>query len=379
MLPPLNERVLIAWSPDAKPRIIRVASQIGKIECHVVNTQVLPPVDPDGLPAEEWLLADWAASAPDIRFYPLHAFTALFKAGLEKETLSLDYLKLISEEMKSKAVDRVVNRADRFARRLRIKKQRKAKVKEPVVRPIPTELLAIPCDRNGKPLRQLSQDDLNALVDRYQNCNDLAARNTALLGNTKLAYRFVLKKGNKKHDEDFKQEAITGLSKAIEKFDTARGLRFSTYATHWLKANVIRYMNKQVLEESAPMPGSKVIESAGVTPKDRLAHKSIYAAVEHENNGVEELLDTLVDAESVQHSETFHSSKQVNRMLELITQVLDKMDDPRMRIIVERRLLADDPESLEELGARLSLSRERVRVLINKLNNNIRNAFALEM
>ena len=45
--------------------------------------------------------------------------------------------------------------------------------------------------------------------------------------------------------EDLVQEGIIGLLEAINKFDVARGNRFSTYATYWIRQAIVRSIEKQ--------------------------------------------------------------------------------------------------------------------------------------
>jgi RNA polymerase sigma-32 factor len=58
-----------------------------------------------------------------------------------------------------------------------------------------------------------------------------------------------------------------------------------------------------------------------------------------------------------------------------VCRLMQSMND-RERYIVERRLLADEAETLAEIGRHLSLSRERVRQLEERLKHKLRRALA---
>ncbi|HEY4220410.1 MAG TPA: hypothetical protein VGO62_03690, partial [Myxococcota bacterium] len=64
------------------------------------------------------------------------------------------------------------------------------------------------------------------------------------------------------------------------------------------------------------------------------------------------------------HTLRFERDSAVAEVLEGIVQ---EIGDPRLKTIIEKRLLADEPETLAVLGDRLNLSREGARLLENKV------------
>lgn len=81
--------------------------------------------------------------------------------------------------------------------------------------------------------------------------SNVKIRNQLLLANKKLVGLFIglIAKRNRniiqKHYDDLQQEGLIGLTKAIDHFDPTRGIRFSTYAGHWVLQALTAYITKQ--------------------------------------------------------------------------------------------------------------------------------------
>lgn len=186
---------------------------------------------------------------------------------------------------------------------------------------------------------------------------------------------------------DLVEEGNLGLMHALEKFDPERGFRFSTYATWWIRQNIERaIMNQsrtirlpvhvvkelnQVLRAQRHIEANADGESSLEQIADRLGKsiedvRSILALSEHTAS-----LDAPLDIDpSLSIGESLADEHQVSADIaiqcteveclvrEWITMLSDKQ-----RMVIRHRYGIDECEllTLEELAARLELTRERVR------------------
>ena len=200
---------------------------------------------------------------------------------------------------------------------------------------------------------------------------------------------------------DLIQEGNLGLLKAIEKFDPERGLRLSSCARWWIRAHVLKHLmdNHRLIRVGTTQAQRKLFfnlrkahkhfKSLGVeaTPERIAQHLevkardvcemeqrmfnqelSLNAPLRGEDESIG-MIDVLPSpGESAERS---IARQQMQRLLaERLKRFGDKLEG-RDVDIWERRLLSEDPLTLQELGQRFGVSRERARQLEARLTSKL--------
>ncbi len=175
---------------------------------------------------------------------------------------------------------------------------------------------------------------------------DTAARDELVRRNLPLVLSFVRKQAlaGVQIDEVI-QEGNLGLLRAVEKYDPDAGTRFATYAVWWIRAFVWRYLKGA---RSAVRPRSGVTARADLSLDAPLDEESDMTYLERvEDDG--ETPDVRYAARE--------ADANVQRALEKVRSRVGGLGWD----IIHRRLGQDPPETLETIGRRWGLSRERVR------------------
>ncbi|WP_224361828.1 sigma-70 family RNA polymerase sigma factor [Hyalangium versicolor] len=194
--------------------------------------------------------------------------------------------------------------------------------------------------------QQLTREQEYDLARRARKGEE-AARQTLATSNLAFVVAVAKKFANRgARLDDLIQEGNVGLMKAIEHFDPKKNVRFATYAVWWIRAYITRYLK----DNRSQVRG-------GESERGSMVDFSLDASIDEE--GETTFLDRLEDAgPTPQDSFLFH--EQNVEVQEALAKVRKRIGDLGWDILQER-LTQDKPLTLEELGQRWGVSRERVR------------------
>jgi RNA polymerase primary sigma factor len=196
----------------------------------------------------------------------------------------------------------------------------------------------------GRP--QLTREQEYALARRARK-GDERARETLALSNLAFVVAVAKKFSHRgARLDDLVQEGNVGLMKAIEHFDPKKNVRFATYAVWWIRAYITRYLkdNRSQVRGGESERGSMVDFSLDVTIDE---------------DGETTFLERLEEP-GAGPQDTFIGKEQDEEVQAALAKVKKRIGDLGWDIVQER-LTQDKPRTLEELGQRWGVSRERVR------------------
>lgn len=164
--------------------------------------------------------------------------------------------------------------------------------------------------------------------------------------------------------EDLVQEGTLGLIRATETFEPERSLRFSTYSVYWIRARVQRWIFRAEKDE---MPD--YIDDATANKKGSVSKKGRRVSFDARISGEDSSRTVSETIAAQQKDPEGHLIARERKAIlrEAIFGVSKEMKDERTKIVILRRLLADAPESLAEVGKQIGLSREGVRLMEQRI------------
>jgi RNA polymerase sigma-32 factor len=207
---------------------------------------------------------------------------------------------------------------------------------------------------------------------------------------------------------DLIQEGNIGLMKAVKKFDPYKNVKFSYYASFWIKAYILKFiMDNWRLVKIGTTQGQrklffklkkekqKLIDQ-GFDPKPKLLSERLGVS-EREVVDMDQRLDgwdVSLDAPIKDDSETERiefisteaesiedqvAKKEVEKLLHNKIVEFKKTMTPRELEIFEQRIFSDTPATLQEIGDRYGISRERVRQVEKNIIKKMREFFKREI
>jgi RNA polymerase sigma-32 factor len=248
----------------------------------------------------------------------------------------------------------------------------------------------------------LSREEEHELAVRYYEHGDKQAAYRLITSNLRLVVMIAREYQRAFHNLlDLVQEGNVGLLEAVRQFDPYRGVRLPSYAVWWIRAYVIRYVmnnfrlvkvgttqaqrrlffnlqkEKARLEAKGFKPTPKrIAQSLGVKEREviemdmRMGASEVSADAPAGPESDTSMLDLLPNEASTTE-DAVADSEFFGLMTEKIREFGDTLEGRELEIFNER-LLAEDPLTLQELGERYGVSRERVRQIEEALRKRLR-------
>jgi len=248
----------------------------------------------------------------------------------------------------------------------------------------------------------LSREQENEIARRYYKYHNpedayrLVTANLRLV--VKIANEFARASRNLL---DLIQEGNVGLMEAVKNFDPYRGIRFPSYAVWWVRAYIYRYLinNWRLVKIGTTQAQRKLffnlrkeserLEAEGFTPQPKLLAQRM-GVKESEVREMQErmaqsevsldapagpeddirLVDAIADTGS-NPEETTARQEWRNFAQDKVNQFAATLKDKELEIF-RTRLLAEEPPTLQEVGVRFGISRERVRQIESRLKRRLK-------
>ncbi len=245
---------------------------------------------------------------------------------------------------------------------------------------------------------------------RIQEDNDTEAAYELVTSNLRLVVKIALEFQRMWMQNllDLIQEGNIGLMQAVKKFDPYKNVKFSYYASFWIKAYILKFiMDNWRLVKIGTTQGQRKLFfklkkekqnliDQGFDPKPKLLSEKLGVSerevidMDQRLDGWDVSLDTPIKEDSDTDRIDFVSSDAESAedqmaKKEIETLLHNKIDDFKKTMssreleIFELRVFSDSPATLQEIGDKYNISRERVRQIEKNIIKKIKEYFGNEL
>jgi RNA polymerase sigma-32 factor len=239
----------------------------------------------------------------------------------------------------------------------------------------------------------LTREQEIELSKRYRETGDVRAAYTLVASNLRL----VVKLAHEYHRNplsllDLVQEGNIGLMQAVKKFDPDRGVKLASYAAWWIRAYILRYImdnwkmvklgtteaqrklffklrqeQERLAKQGIEVTPKLLAERLNVTEQDvvemdqRLGNDEVSIdAPLNVDDDRESRADRLLPASVPAADDTLANAELRGLFKEKLGDFAKNLNE-KERYIFEKRLISDEPMTLQDIGAHYGVSRERAR------------------
>jgi RNA polymerase sigma-32 factor len=201
---------------------------------------------------------------------------------------------------------------------------------------------------------------------------------------------------------DLIQEGNVGLLQAVRKFDPYRGIKFSYYASFWIKAYMLKFImeNWKLVKIGTTQTQRKLffnlakerdkLMAQGFEPEPRLLAERLDVKEEEviemsqrlgggevslnapmSDDGKEVFGSFVADPNQMAIDEKLSEEQNRTLLLKKLAEYREKLSGKELDIF-DNRIMAENPLTLQELGDKYHISRERVRQIQERIIKNIK-------
>jgi len=257
--------------------------------------------------------------------------------------------------------------------------------------------------REIRAYRLLTREEEVELAIRFQEKKDQQAGYRLVTSNLRLVVKIAMDFSRywTKSLLDLIQEGNVGLLQAIRKFDPYRGIKFSYYASFWIKAYILKFImeNWKLVKIGTTQTQRKLffnlakekekLMAQGFSPEPRLLAERLDVKEEE----IEEMSQRLGGAELSLNAPVGENGREafstflpdpasgVDEMIsdaERRETLIEKLQEFRTTLsgkdldIFDNRIMSENPLTLQELGDKYGISRERIRQIQERILKNIK-------
>ncbi len=244
----------------------------------------------------------------------------------------------------------------------------------------------------------ISREEEHALAVRWIEEGDVEAARCLVLANLRLVVKIAMEYRRVwVNTLDLIQEGNLGLMQAVHRFDPYQGVKLSSYGVYWIRAYILKYIldNIRMVRLGKTRAERKLffrlnkerreLEHQGFQVEPRLLAErldvtedqvrdfeqrlsatdlSLNAPRRRDDDGAE--LGEFIEAGGANAEQQVGDAQLRAVFLEKVREFAESADE-RERRIIDQRILAEEPKTLQELGKEFGVSRERVRQLEARL------------
>jgi RNA polymerase sigma-32 factor len=244
----------------------------------------------------------------------------------------------------------------------------------------------------------ISREEEHGLAVRWREDGDVEAARQLVLSNLRLVVKIAMEyRRSWTNVLDLVQEGNLGLLQAVQRFDPEQGVKLASYAAYWIRAYILKYLidnirmvrlgssraerklffrlnrEKRELERQGFEVGPKLLaERLDVSEEDvlhmeqRLAESDLSFDAPVVSGEPDRSFGDLIAGGGESAEQQVGDEELRSVFLAKVQEFAASLDEREQRI-VEARILAEEPLTLQELGDEFGVTRERVRQLEARL------------